>query len=745
MTIVSPRSVAPTALDDASAAAMPRERRLALYRSILRIRRIEERIQALYPQGDMRCPTHFSIGQEAVAAGVCSNLRHDDYVISAHRSHAHYLAKGGSLRAMFAELYGKATGCAAGKGGSMHLIDLAVNFLGCVPIVGSTIPIGVGAAFGAMLQDRSALSVIFFGDAAVETGVFHESVNFAAVHRLPVLFVCENNLYSVNTPLADRQPENRTIPELIRGHGIRTSQHDGQLVETVDRATADMLAHVRGGGGPALLEFMTYRWLEHCGPLEDTHLGYRSQTEMDGWTARCPLRLQRKALEHAGLLDAATHRALEAALAAEIDEAVDFAKRSPFPERSELGRHLFATVAAATSSDVQAEPTAGAKPASHRQLTFAEAINEALDICLARDRSVYLMGLGVPDPIGVFGTTRGLHGKHGGKRVLDMPVAENAMTGAALGSCLVGMRPVLSHMRLEFAIPSMDQICNQAAKWHYMFGGRANVPLTIRMLIGRGWGQGPQHSQSLHAWFAHIPGLKVVMPSTPHDAKGLLIASIEDDNPVIFFEHRWLHGLHGPVPEGHYTVPIGEPRIVSEGSDVTIVAASYATIEAIKAARVLERQGIAAEVIDLRTLVPRNDAAILASVRKTGRLVVVDQGTLTGGFAGEIVARVTEQAFAALKSAPIRVTLPDLPTPTTRALSNYYYPTPAHIVAAVRRSLGLPPSQSSPTERGEDARADAVGGPVSGQAGTGHDDPWAAIEPADKTLDVPDKTFTGPF
>ena len=200
---------------------------------MLRIRRVEERIQALYPEGDIRCPTHLCVGQEAVAAGVCANLQPDDYVISAHRSHAHYLAKGGALRAMFAELYGKEDGCASGKGGSMHLIDLSVNFLGCVPIVGSTIPIGVGAAFGAMLQNRDCVSVVFFGDAAVETGVFHESVNFAAVHRLPVLFVCENNLYSVNTPLAERQPANRTIAQLAAGHGITSAQHDGQEVEAV--------------------------------------------------------------------------------------------------------------------------------------------------------------------------------------------------------------------------------------------------------------------------------------------------------------------------------------------------------------------------------------------------------------------------------------------------------------------------------------------------------------------------------
>jgi TPP-dependent pyruvate/acetoin dehydrogenase alpha subunit len=322
--------------------AAPHEVRLALYRSMLKIRRVEERIKALYPEGDMRCPTHFSIGQEAVAAGVCRQLRREDHVISAHRSHAHYIGKGGNLRAMFAELYGKVDGCVSGKGGSMHLIDLSVNFLGCVPIVGSTIPIGVGASFGAMLQDRAAVTVIFFGDAATETGVFHESVNFAAVHRLPVLFVCENNLYSVNTPLAARQPPNRTIAELVRGHGIRTSQHDGQLVETVDAAAAETIAYLRNQGGPALLEFITYRWLEHCGPLGDVHLGYRTQEEFDSWVERCPIRLHRKLLEDDGLMDEAVHAAMDAEIAAEIDDAVAFAQRRPFPQRAELNRHIFA-------------------------------------------------------------------------------------------------------------------------------------------------------------------------------------------------------------------------------------------------------------------------------------------------------------------------------------------------------------------------------------------------------------------
>jgi acetoin:2,6-dichlorophenolindophenol oxidoreductase subunit beta len=355
--------------------------------------------------------------------------------------------------------------------------------------------------------------------------------------------------------------------------------------------------------------------------------------------------------------------------------------------------------------------------ATERKLNFNDALREGLDVAMHRDSRVYLLGLGVSDPIGVFGTTRGLHEKYGPKRVFDMPIAENAMTGVALGSALVGMRPVMTHMRLEFAMTAIDQICNQAAKWHYMFGARSAVPLTIRMIVGRGWGQGPQHSQSLHTWFSHIPGLKVVAPSTPYDAKGLLIASIEDNNPVIFIEHRWLYNIFGHVPEGYYKVPLSEPRIVRHGRDITIVGFSYTTIDSLKAGHELAARGIEAEIIDLRTLSPRKDDSIVESVRKTGHLIVADHSSLTCGYAADIVANVVERAFTSLKSPPARIALPDIPTPTTRALSNYFYPTSRHIVAAAEKALGRTPEV----------------------------DPFEGIEPSDKTLDVPDKSFTGPF
>jgi pyruvate/2-oxoglutarate/acetoin dehydrogenase E1 component len=354
----------------------------------------------------------------------------------------------------------------------------------------------------------------------------------------------------------------------------------------------------------------------------------------------------------------------------------------------------------------------------NRELKFFQALNEATDLCMAKDPAVYVMGLGVPDPKGIFGSTLGLQQKYGSQRVMDMPVSENAMTGVAIGSALVGMRPIMTHQRIDFALLAIEQMVNQAAKWHYMFGGQMCVPLVVRMIIGRGWGQGAQHSQSLEAWFAHVPGLKVVMPTTPYDAKGLLISSIEDNSPVVFIEHRWLYDITGHVPQGIYRVPIGKAKIVKSGTDITIAATSYMTLESIRAADILTKDGVSAEVIDIRTLKPLDDNLIIESVRKTGRLIVVDSGYITGGIGAEVAARVVEKAFNDLKSPIKRIGLPDCPTPTSPALSKFYYPRSRHIIKVAREVLHL---------------------------GTSQDD--IGFDMLDELVphDVPDKYFTGPF
>ncbi|MEO7118449.1 MAG: transketolase C-terminal domain-containing protein [Candidatus Limnocylindrales bacterium] len=321
-------------------------------------------------------------------------------------------------------------------------------------------------------------------------------------------------------------------------------------------------------------------------------------------------------------------------------------------------------------------------------ISFANAINAALTEAMAHDPNVICYGLGIDDPKGVFGTTLGLQARFGPERVFDMPTSESAMTGIGIGAALYGLRPVMTHQRLDFALLSMDQLVNNAAKWRFMFGGRRGVPLTVRMILGRGWGQGPTHSQNLQAWFAHVPGLKVVAPATPADAKGLLLAAIFDDDPVIFLEHRWLLGVQGEVPEGDARVPLGKARVVRQGGEVTIVAMSYMTIEGLHAVDHLAAQGISCELIDLRTIRPLDWDTVEKSVRRTGRMLVLDPGTMTGSVSGEIVARIVTACWPALKCAPERLAMPDFPEATSAALTSGYHVRAEHVARRVGEMLG---------------------------------------------------------
>lgn len=323
-----------------------------------------------------------------------------------------------------------------------------------------------------------------------------------------------------------------------------------------------------------------------------------------------------------------------------------------------------------------------------RTLSYRAALLEAQAQALEADDRVFLMGLGVDDPKGIFGSTLGLHERFGADRVFDTPLAENGLTGVAIGAALAGMRPILVHQRVDFLLLTLDQLVNHAAKWHYMFGERLNVPLVVRAVVGRGWGQGAQHSQSLQALLMHVPGLKVVLPSTAHDAKGLLLAAIADPNPVIFIEHRSLYDQTDDVPEAAYQEPLGRAAIRTTGSDVTVVAISHLAAEAVRALPALADRGYSVELIDPRTVKPWDEESILNSVAKTGRLVIADPGWRTGGVAAEIAARVGEACFGALKAPIQRVTLPDVPTPTTWVLEQAYYPGADDIVAAVDRVLG---------------------------------------------------------
>ncbi len=308
-----------------------------------------------------------------------------------------------------------------------------------------------------------------------------------------------------------------------------------------------------------------------------------------------------------------------------------------------------------------------------RKLTFSDAIREGIDQAMKDDPNLIVIGEGVPDPKSIFETTKGLQEKFGKKRVFDMPLSENGMTGVCIGAALNGTPVLMIHQRIDFALLAMDQIINNAAKWHYMFNGQSSVPIVIRVIVGRGWGQGPQHSQNLQALFAHIPGLKVVTPATAKDAKGMMIAALKDKNPVMFIEHRWLHHIEDAVPEEMYPSKLDRAQILRYGSDITIVANSLMTIETMKAAKALSEVGIDVEIVDLRSIKPIDLDTILESVSKTKNLIVVDSSWKTGGISGEVISLVVEHGFDFLERAPLRINSPDHVVPTSHYLADEYY------------------------------------------------------------------------
>ena len=351
------------------------------------------------------------------------------------------------------------------------------------------------------------------------------------------------------------------------------------------------------------------------------------------------------------------------------------------------------------------------------QVNGASEILRVLDKNLSNNPKFLIAGLGVTDPKGVFGTTLGLVEKYGPQRVIETPTSENAMTGVGVGLAISGYRPLMIHQRLDFFLLAMDQLVNSAAKWHFMFGGQQSVPLTIRLITGRGWGQGPTHSQNLHSWFAHIPGLKVVMPSFASEVAALLQASIDDPNPVIFIEDRWIHNLNANVQDSRINQPIqlGQAGITHGGGDITVVASGYMTIEALKAVTYLSRHGVSAELIDLRTIKPLDMNTILESVRKTKNLIVVDAGSEIASFGKDIIANVAMENGVDLRNSPQLVSLPDVPEPTTHGVIGDYRVSAIRIALSAMKMLSISPP----------------------------DDLIASLTPPKE--DVPDSAFTGPF
>jgi len=652
-------------------------------KQMLRIRYFEEKVMDLLSRDIVKGASHLYVGEEAVAVGAVAAIRKDDYITSTHRGHGHCIAKGGDLKLMLAELCGKATGYCKGRGGSMHIADVQAGNLGATGIVGSNIPVATGAGLSIKMRGTDQVVLCFFGDGAANTGAFHESVNLASIWKLPVVYVCENNLYGMSVAVSRAFPF-EDIAERAKGYNIPGVIADGMDVLDVKRVVSEAVARARKGEGPTLVECKTYRYYGHS--RSDARV-YRTREEERKWKARDPIVNFRKKLIEEGILTEQQARKLEEDVAREIEEAEKFALSSPYPEISSLYDGLYTDIYVDPETSIESLSKAKKAGLKMHKVRYVDALNEALREEMRRDERVFLMGEDIALYGGAYQVTRHLYKEFGLERVRDTPISEAAIAGAAAGAAMTGLRPVAEIMYIDFSTIAMDQIVNIAAKNRYMFGGKSKVPVVYRTQGGAGRGIAAHHSQSLEAWYVHVPGIFVVMPSTPFDAKGLLKTCIRDDNPVIFIEHKMLYGTEGEIPEQEYTVPLGVADVKREGTDVTIIAYSRMVLFALEAAEELAEEGISAEVIDPRTLKPLDIDTIINSVKKTNRAVVVYEGYRTCGVGAEIATLIMEKAFDYLDAPVVRVAGEDVPIPMSPVLEEAAIPSKEKIVEAVKKII----------------------------------------------------------
>ena len=650
-------------------ASYPTPDLLEMHRRMLVIRGFEQRVSTLYRDGEVPGFVHLSIGQEATAVGACWPLRRTDAITSTHRGHGHCLAKGLDPRGMFAELMGKDQGTNRGRGGSMHIADPALGIFGANGIVAAGLPIAVGAAAAGQLRSDGSVAVAFFGDGASAQGAFHEAMNLAAVWQLPVVFFCENNGYAEFSPAATQHAA--SLEARSAGYGIPFVGVDGNDVTATATVMEAVVAAARWGRGPAVVEATTYRWHGH---YEGDPQRYRAPEEVSAWEARDPLLAHERRLRDAGVGDDEI-KALESSVAEGLDRAVEAARLLTDPRADSLADFVLR----ARPARPEPPPLAADAPVFRTM----DAVRTALEAELETDDRVFVAGIDVGAGGNVFGLTRGLADRFG-ERVRDTPISETAIIGLGVGAAMAGMHPVVEMMYLDFLGVCFDQLLNQAAKLPFMTGGAAEMALTVRTQFGAGRSSGSQHSQSLEALLAHIPGLTVVMPSTPADTYGLLRAAIQDPNPVIFIENRLLYGMKGPQPPADHILPIGTSAVVRPGTDVTVVSVSRMVHEAVAAAETLGHEGISVEVIDLRTVAPLDVVPILASVHKTGRLLIAHEAVVPFGIGAEIAATVAREGFWDLDAPIERIGAAATPPPYAPDLERAWLPDHDAIAGAVR-------------------------------------------------------------
>jgi 2-oxoisovalerate dehydrogenase E1 component len=653
---------------------------LRLYRQMQLIRQSEEQLARSHQRGLIHGACHTYVGQEAIAVGVCAHLLRDDVVFSTHRGHGHALAKGMPPRDLMAELFGRAPGCSRGRGGSMHLFAPDIGMMGTSGIVGPCILQAAGAGYSFKLLRTERVAVAFFGDGAVNNGAFHEGLNLASIWKLPVLFVCENNQFATEVPFR-YAAGNPSVA--VRGavYGMPGIEVDGNDVEAVYETSGEAIRRARSGGGPTLLECKTYRTRAHSEGMGD--FTYRTREEVEEWKTRCPIRRLRDRLglpfrdPTSGNGDRTTCAidAIDAEVAALVAEDHRFAEASPWPDPATATTHVYAAASPGRLNKPDLPAT--------RQITYMKATHEALAEEMAKNPRIFVFGEGIGKRGGNFKSTEGLYDLYGPERLCDTPISERGFVGLACGAAMTGTRPVVDFMFADFILDSVGEVLNQIAKMQYMSSGRLTMPLLLRGCVGIGHSAATHHSGNYYPMYAHFPGLRVVVPSTPYDAKGLLKRALNCDDPVLFLEHRELLGTKGPVPEEEYEIEFGKAAVVREGRDVTVVALALMVRRTLEACDRLAAKGISVEVIDPRTVSPLDTETIVQSVHKTGRLLIVDEAFAPFGLGAEVAARVIDGGFDDLDAPIRRLHGAFTPTPYSPALEKAVVPQVEDIERAI--------------------------------------------------------------
>lgn len=649
-----------------------------LYRWLLKTRTFDERCRKLFKQG--RFPgTYFSaVGQEAASVGSAYGLTKDDIIAPSHRELGAYITKGLPLTVFLKQVFARADSPDKGKSHPCHYGSPELGLFTPASTMGAQVVVGTGMALALKMRQEPHIVMSFIGEGGTSRGGFHEALNFAGVHDLPIVYVCQNNLWAESVPVS-LQSGVEHFADRAKAYGFAGVTIDGNDVLLVHKTVSQAVRQARDGGGPTLVECLTYRWYGHS---EIDPADYRSAKEVEEWKRRDPLARYEEYLESSGVLPDAERARMLKAIEAEIDEAIATAEASPHPEAEEALDDVYSFSPRVSFPSAEAPKPSGPM----KQVTFIEAITETMAEEMRRDERVFIMGQDVGLYGGVFKATKGLQKEFGVYRVLDTPISEEFITGGAVGAAAVGMRPIAEIQFSDFVTCGFDPIIQQASRLRYRSGGGWTCPMVIRICCGGEVGGGLYHSQTNENWFFGTPGLVVVAPSTPYDAKGLLKASIRGEDPVIFLEHKRLYRwIKGEVPTVDYTLPLGRADIKRPGSQLTIVAYQLMLHRALETAEVLAKEGIDIEVIDLRTLLPWDKEMVLESARKTGKILVVHESPHTGGVAGEIAATIMEEAFDHLDAPVMRLCGLDVPPmPFAPAMEAYYMPNADKIAAKAR-------------------------------------------------------------